>query len=406
MPEDRNNRILILDDEPALLDAYGLILAPDARPQPIVRSSRSAAASALAPVTQPSVYQVTKAQTGESALQLIETAVKSGQPFACGFFDVKLGTGIDGIETIRRAREIDPNLLVVIVSAYQDRAVEEIARIFGEDFSDKWDFLTKPFSRNEILQKANHLVADWDRRRKLELYLERIEKQTEQLIRTERLAAVGTLARGVGHEFGNILTRILGMSEVALLKKDPKEMEGALKTVVQAAERAGVIVRNINGLVRIETEREATDIHGPIREALALVEHEMKNAGVRVQEEFSLSLPPVRCNRVEIGQVFLNLIINALHAMEGKPNSVLTVRTLSEGGGIRVEIQDTGAGIQPEHMGKLFEPLFTTKGDRGTGIGLNVSRKIVTNHSGNISVQSKVGVGTTFRIDLPADPKK
>lgn len=160
-----NRRLIVVDDEPGLLEAYRTIFSPAAA-APTIVSSRS---KAVAPVTAPSgpgpQYEVTYCSTGEDALLKIETAVKAKTPFVGGFFDVKLGPGIDGIETIKRSQGLDPHLLVCIVSAYQDRSLEEIAKVFGEEFDGQWDFLMKPFGRMEIAQKARNMVANWEWRR-------------------------------------------------------------------------------------------------------------------------------------------------------------------------------------------------------------------------------------------------
>lgn len=397
-----NRRLLVLDDEPGVLDAYRIILNPMPQAPLVVSSRRSSAqaAGAITPRAAAEVFEVTYVSSGEEALDTIRAAVNSGTPFAGGFFDVKLGPGIDGIEVIRQIKDLDPGLACVMVTAYQDRSLDEITRLFGEDFADRWDFLTKPFSHNEILQKARNLISNWDRKKREQEYLAQIQFQQEQLIRTERLAAIGTLARGIGHEFGNILMRIIGIAEIATQKKDLEETKQSLKVIASAAERAGVIVRNLQGLVKTEVKREPLDVREPIQEALLLVQHELKKASVDVVDEYSTSLPRISANKIEIGQVLLNLIINAVHAMEATGGK-LTLRTRADGEGLAIEVTDTGHGIPAENMSKLFEPLFTTKGSKGTGLGLSVSRKIATNHGGTLTVTSEAGRGTTFRLWLP-----
>jgi signal transduction histidine kinase len=393
-----NRKLLILDDEPAVLEAYQGIFAPAVSSQPLRSSRRSSAVAAIAP--SPESFEIQCVKTGEEALKILEQAKQSGSPFVGGFFDVKLGNGMDGIETIRRAKEMDPGLLCVVVTAYQDRSIDEISRLFGEEYADRWDFLTKPFSHNEILQKARNLISQWDRREREKKYLEQIKTQQEQLIRTERLAAIGALARGIGHEFGNILHRLIGMAEIAIQKKDPTESISTLQNIAKGAERAGVIVRNLQSLVKMETKRESLSLVEPVGDALQLVEHELKKYSIDYKTEWATDLPAVRASSVELSQVALNIIINAIHAMEQK-GGTLTLRTYREKEWAVLEISDTGCVIPPENIPKLFEPLFTTKGERGTGIGLSVCKKIITNHNGTISVDSTVGKGTTFRVFLP-----
>jgi signal transduction histidine kinase len=190
------------------------------------------------------------------------------------------------------------------------------------------------------------------------------------------------------------------MAEIAIQKKDPTESISTLQNIAKGAERAGVIVRNLQSLVKMETKRESLSLVEPVGDALQLVEHELKKYSIDYKTEWATDLPAVRASSVELSQVALNIIINAIHAMEQK-GGTLTLRTYREKEWAVLEIADTGCGIPPENIPKLFEPLFTTKGERGTGIGLSVCKKIITNHNGTISVDSTVGKGTTFRVFLP-----
>ena len=402
-----NRRLLILDDESGLLDAYRIILEPGANSSPMgalvsSRSGGSAAAvasSAPSAETEVEIFEPVYVSTGEEAIAAIQKAVQDEQPFVGGFFDVKLGPGIDGIETIRQVKDIDPNMLFVTVTAYQDRNVDEIFKIFGKEFADRWDFMSKPFSRNEIVQKARNLVANWDRKKREKEYLHQIQAQQAQLIKTERLAAVGTLARGIGHEFGNILLGIIGKADLARQKATPEAMTEALKVISNSAERAGVITRNLQTLVKVEGKRESADIRLIIKECFQLVEHELRKGQIEVEESFA-QIKPVNVSKVEIGQVFLNLTLNAVHAMAGKPGKIrVAIEEVQEG--VQIDFSDSGCGISKETLTKIFQPLFTTKGDKGSGIGLSVTKKIIDNHQGRISVKSQEGKGTTFRMWLP-----
>ncbi len=394
-----NRRLLILDDEPGILEAYAGILAP--RSSPTVRSSRQVAGAAPQPTEAIGAFEPTYVSNGPDALKAIETALTEGRPFAGGFFDVKLGPGWDGIETLKRAKDVDTDFLCVIVTAYQDRSIEDITKLFGETFSDRWDFLSKPFTRGEILQKANNLVANWDRRKREKEYIERIKTQQEQLVRSERLAAVGTLARGIGHEFGNILLSIMGNADLALQTKDPQQMEEALQLVGKSSERAAVILRNLQSMVKKEAIRVPHDIHIPIKEALELVAFELRKQSIALTHQYAKNLPLILMDRIEIGQVFLNLTINAIHAVAGRKGQI-HVETKLLDGGVQINFSDNGKGIEPKHLGRIFEPLFTTKEGTGSGIGLSVSKKIIETHQGQIHVNSILGQGTTFAIWLPA----
>jgi signal transduction histidine kinase len=394
---DINRTLLIVDDEPETLKGYAEFLTPAegvAR-----RSSRNkapsdigAGASAGGSVTE--TYRLLLAQSGEEALELVRTELAEGRRVAAGFFDVKLAGGMDGLATIQAIKQLDHDIHCVVVTAYHDRSVEEINQLFGEDFKDQWDYLSKPFTQGEIVQKARQMVAAWNRTRQA-------EAMTQQLIRSERLAAVGQVARGVGHEFGNILLRIMGKTDLALMEKDVDKVHAHLQVVMTAAERAGSIVRNLQSFSRSEPSYQMGSITDPVDESLSLVNHELVKNSIKVEKKYS-SVPPVRMDAGGLSQVFLNLFINASHAMIGGGVITITIEPDKMKGGVAVRVADTGPGIHPDVLPRIFDFAFTTKGDRGSGLGLSVSREIVEAHGGHLDVWTEPGKGTEFTVWLPA----
>lgn len=163
--------VLVVDDEQGILETYELYLAPK-RDEDLVKSARRRGPH------HPSSggdadYQLLLASTGEEAVQLVEEVVKNNGHVQVGFFDMKMPGGIDGLETMKRIREIDPWIYCVIVTAYQDRSLDEIGKVFGPEAVDQWEYLNKPFTVNEIVQKTRNAVALWTRRR-----------QHDELVRT------------------------------------------------------------------------------------------------------------------------------------------------------------------------------------------------------------------------------
>jgi signal transduction histidine kinase len=133
---------------------------------------------------------------------------------------------------------------------------------------------------------------------------------------------------------------------------------------------------------------------------LTLLEHQLQKAGVQVKTSLEPDLAPVHGNAGKLQQVFLNLFLNARDAMSG--SGTLEVRTWSEGAGVKVEVADTGSGIPPEHLNRIYDPFFTTKAARkGTGLGLSVSYGIIQEHGGSIEASNRPGGGARFRIELP-----
>lgn len=388
-----NRRLLIVEDDRALLDLYTAILNP-----PPPTSGNTALALDRAP------FDLVVSTNGEDAIAQIKQSLKQGSPLVGGFFGLN-GNGIGGIETIRRAKELDPDLLCVIVTGQLDRSVDEIHKIFGRDYADQWDFLNKPFSRAEILQKAQNLISNWDRRKREKEYIEKIESQQDLLLRSERLAALGALAKGLGPEFGDILQGIMGKVDVALDSDSKEKMTEALKSILPMAETAGMLARNLQSLVKKEGDREPLSLAIPLKEAFQLLEFEMKRFKVRLVTEGLDALPVMKLNHVELNQTFLNIVLNAIQAMDKKGGELRVHAAMKADGWVDIEFCDEGSGISADNLGKIFEPLFTTKTGKGPGIGLSVVRRTLESYGGRISVRSEVGRGSTFTVSLPTNKK-
>ncbi len=243
-----------------------------------------------------------------------------------------------------------------------------------------------------------------------------------QLVQSEKMAALGGLVAGVAHEINTPLGAVT--SNTDLLRRalarlgetggDPAEARryveraaAAIDVSGEACRRIAHIVKSLRNFSRLdEAERKPADLHEGLESTLTLAAHLTKDR-VTVRREYG-TLPPVDCHANQINQVFLNVVVNATQAIEGP--GTITIRTRCEERGARrvaiVEIADTGRGIPAQHLGKVFDPGFTTKGvGVGTGLGLAISCRIIADHHGTIEVESTVGVGSTFRILLPVDAR-
>jgi two-component system, NtrC family, sensor kinase len=223
----------------------------------------------------------------------------------------------------------------------------------------------------------------------------------EQLGRSERLAMIGRLAAGVAHEINNPLGGIMLFSNL-LLKKAPaegKERE-SLERICHEAKRCQKIVQGLLDFARHrELKKEPVDLQEVLDKTLGLVQGQAIFQNVQVTKEYGATGHTVSADATQMEQVFLNLIVNAVEAMQGKGK--LKLATSASDGEVQVSISDTGPGISPENMDKLFEPFFTTKPvGQGTGLGLSVSRGIVESHQGSIWATSEPGA-TTFHLRLP-----
>jgi len=210
------------------------------------------------------------------------------------------------------------------------------------------------------------------------------------------------LAAGVAHEVNTPLAVISSYSQMLRKEIGPEDSRHKLlEKITKQTFRAAEIVNNLLNFSRTNaTEFAEVDIHQVITDTLSLLDHQFKSARVRVERELRAECPITAGNAGKLQQVFLNLFVNARDAMpEGGELRILTDAVDSK---IEILVQDTGTGISRENIKKIYDPFFTTKAaGKGTGLGLSVSYGIVQEHGGNISVESKPGVGTTFRLELP-----
>jgi signal transduction histidine kinase len=236
----------------------------------------------------------------------------------------------------------------------------------------------------------------------LEHTIEKLREKQAQLVETEKLASVGMLAAGIAHEINNPLTSVLTFSNLILEqcpKADPRCDQ--LKIVVRETERARNIVRQLLNFGReVNIKPVKININRPVEEIMDSLVAQEAFKGIALSMKLGENLPDVYADPAQIGQVVLNLSLNAIHAITPPGKIEVSTRVLDTFVGI--VFHDTGSGIAPEHLGKIFDPFFTTKGEtKGTGLGLAVSYGIIKKHGGDIEVSSVMGQGTTFTVKVP-----
>jgi two-component system NtrC family sensor kinase len=223
----------------------------------------------------------------------------------------------------------------------------------------------------------------------------------QRLVQADKLSSIGLLAAGVAHEVNTPLAVISTYAQMLakqVANDDQKSI--LLDKIAKQTFRASEIVNSLLNFSRTSTTSFGdVDLNKLVRETMSLLEHQIQKVGVEVKLDLAGGLPPVHGNAGKLQQVFLNLFLNARDAMDG--GGVLSVRTWAEESGARVDVSDTGHGISPEHIQRIYDPFFTTKGMRkGTGMGLAVTYGIVQEHKGSIEVSSRQG-GTRFQLRLP-----
>ena len=292
-------------------------------------------------------------------------------------------------------------------------------------------------SRTADLNTANETLQQEKERQAI--LIKRLEEAQNQLLQSERMASIGQLAAGVAHEINNpvgFVNSNLGslqryVTDMLRLLSVYEKAEGALPgAAIQEINQvkadidveflredvANLLVESLDGLKRVtrivqdlkdfshvdESERQWADLEAGLESTLRVVWNELKYKA-EVIKEFA-GIPQVECFAFQLNQVFMNLLINASHAIEGR--GTIAVRTGHDDTCVWVEVQDSGRGIKPEHLSRIFEPFFTTKPvGQGTGLGLSLAYGIVKKHDGRIEVKSELGQGTVFRVILPKKTK-
>lgn len=246
--------------------------------------------------------------------------------------------------------------------------------------------------------------------------LERLKSTQAQLLQAEKLSAIGQLVAGVAHELNNPLTSVIGYAQ--LLEEELREGTGTpgarpgeqvardLRRIAEESERAARIVRNLLAFARRQAaERASQDVADLFARVLALRSYELRLNSIQLETEFAPGLPSVVVDGSQLQQALLNLLLNAEQAMRGRQTRRLQVGARYDEASAAVElfIRDTGHGIEHANLMRIFDPFFTTRDvGEGTGLGLSICYGIVRDHGGQILVESRVNVGTTFSVLLPA----
>jgi two-component system, NtrC family, sensor kinase len=319
-------------------------------------------------------------------------------------------------------------LIGVAVSGYVGgrlaRPVKELAILARRLTAGERDVRSGIVSRDEIgdlagsfnemsralVEREDRIIElNRDLEKKVELRTAELEENNrllvqtrEELLRVEKLAAIGELAAGVAHEINNPMAIIRGNTELlqlSLPQEDPNREE--VDMIFSQVKRVERIVSNLLKFARKERcEQGTVRLNALLHEVVAQIEYQEPLEGIVVEERYAPAVELVSGDGHQLHQVFANLILNAVQAMHD--GGVLTVESAQgpEGSGFQVRVSDTGPGIMPENLRQIFNPFFTTK-PHGTGLGLSVSYGIVKEHGGSIDVSSRPGAGTTFCVTLP-----
>lgn len=343
---------------------------------------------------------VLDAGDGEICLDLLKQ-----HPVDVVVSDVKM-PGMGGIELLQRIKESYPDIEVILLTGHAS-ASDGVEGIKAGAF----DYLSKPMEFEHLLSKIKQAYEKIKRLQEQKTEADFRERMEQQMIITERLASLGTLATGVAHEINNplaIIKEAAGWMMLILKKEEmaaiPRraDFEKALDKIEKGVERAKRITHQLLGFVqKNESVMSVIKLRDLINESLQLTGREAANKEIEIVKVFkddadgSLISDPY-----QLRQVLLNLITNAIHASSKGDKITLTLENQEKT--VLLTISDTGCGIPQESLEKIFEPFFTTKPPgKGTGLGLFVSSGIIERLGGTLDLESTLGKGTTFTIELP-----
>ena len=272
-----------------------------------------------------------------------------------------------------------------------------------------WDEMEMVSPVQRSLERFARPIVDRQGRRMgwMEIYRDVTgQKMVEsKLIHTGRMVALGQLVSSVAHELSNPLTTILGYAQLVLGRRESKERRANVQRILQEAERASRIAKNLLQFARgAKPERATVDLNDVVRRALALRAYQLNLEEIDVQLELDANLPPVLGDAAQLQQVLLNLLMNSEQAIQhGRRRGHIRLRTRRVSGDrLAVDVIDDGPGIAPESLPRIFDPFFTTKpAGVGTGLGLSIAYGIAHDHGGTVAVDSRPGCGAAFTVELP-----
>jgi signal transduction histidine kinase len=426
------HRILIIDDNPNIHKDFETILAEEETSASLNALRTEVFGEADSDRTVKIRYELDFASQGQEGCEKIELALTEGHPYELAFVDMRMPPGWDGLKTTEQIWQIDPNVQVVICTAYSDYSWEQITDRLGR--SQNLLILKKPFDSAEVAQLASALTEKWVLAGQASLKTEQLERKVKE--RTDELAAINEQLKAeiverkqAQQRQSELIKTVDDVNKdlkefVSIVSHDLKAPLRGITTLAtwiledsseslddQASEQMNLLldrVERMHNLIdgvltysragRMEEKPARVDLGKFIPEAIDMLAPP-KNISITIDKP----MPVVDCQETHLMQLFQNLVDNAIKYMD-KPQGWIKISCTEEDGFWKFSVADNGPGIQEKHFDgifKMFSALPVAEELKGTGVGLTVAKKIVESHGGKIWLESEVGKGSTFSFTLP-----
>jgi len=409
LQKELNRRILVVDDEPKILDELKKVLAPNEVVDQELKELEGRLFGQSAQDGSPKhTYEVHCCLQGDDALQAVQDALDNGKPFAVAFLDVRMPPGPDGVWTAEHIRRIDPNIQIVMMTGYSDFDTSEIVHRVPPE--DKLLYVQKPVHSQEIRQFALALTAKWQSDYLLHVQNQHLEEVNKKLVEHDRMKSEFVMT--VSHELRTPLTifkNILSNAMAGVMGKIPSKLQQNFEMADEAIDRLATIIDDFLDVSKLEVGKmklrpEVFCVQEVIYDIIQMTQFVAEKKGIKLDMAFPIDYVYIRADYEKIVRVINNLIENAIKYAPDQTGRIV-VRVEAEDKQVILSVEDNGPGIGGDHKETVFNKFVQVQkhvgpGKHGTGLGLAICKELVHLHGGRIWVEDNDG-GAVFKVLLP-----